>query len=234
MKFALIPLTALFSMLILFIITRLTGSRQISSMSIYEYVNSITLGSLAAQLAVADNETFFTTLIAIVVYGAVTVFCALYTNKNRAFRRYLTGNPVVLMEHGKLFRENFTKARMDIEELCAHLRAQGYFDLSKLDSVVMETTGRISVLPRAAERPMTPRDAKIPVNAERICRNFIVDGQILDENLRAAGYDRAWLEKQLAENGYKHAHEVFLCCEGSDGSGSAVFFAKDVKGGKSL
>lgn len=229
MRFGLAALSAVLSIALVFGIARLTGSRQISSMSIYEYVNSITLGSLAAQLAVAEGETFWYTLIGVVIYGIFTVGSAVLTDKSRSASRFLSGDPIILMENGIPNRENFARARINVDEFCAHLRALGYFDITKVDGVVMETTGQISVLPKASERPMTPNDAKIPVHKEKICRNFIADGLILDGPLSQAGHDRAWLEAEMARTGVRRADDVFLCSEDSDGK--VVFFLKQPKGG---
>lgn len=233
MQYVTIALTALFSMVVLFCVTRLTGSRQISSMSVYEYVNSITLGSLAAQLAVAQGEDFPIMLIGTAVYGLITALCAYLTNKSRTLRRFLVGKPLVLMEHGQMNRRNFARARMDVEEFCAHLRSQGYFDLSRVDSAVMETTGRVSVLSRAADRPVSPKDMKLPVSAERLCRIFVVDGQLISDALRAAGRSEAWLREQMTQKGISGLSHVFLCCESANGD--AWFFGgDDVKTGGSV
>ena len=215
MQYVTIALTALFSMVVLFCVTRLTGSRQISSMSVYEYVNSITLGSLAAQLAVAQGEDFPIMLIGTAVYGLITALCAYLTNKSRTLRRFLVGKPLVLMEHGQMNRRNFARARMDVEEFCAHLRSQGYFDLSRVD------------------RPVSPKDMKLPVSAERLCRIFVVDGQLISDALRAAGRSEAWLREQMAQKGISGLSHVFLCCESANGD--AWFFGgDDVKTGGSV
>ena len=125
-------------------------------------------------------------------------------------RKLLIGRPLILFDNGKLYRENLKKARIDISDFLTHCRNQGYFDLSKLRTAVFEYNGSLSLLPVDTDRPLTPSDVQLEPTQEEIMVNVILDGHINDVNLKKAGFERIWLDKQLHKQGYKNAKEVFL------------------------
>lgn len=232
MQYFLIPLTTLVSLLSLFVITRLTGNRQISSLSAYDYVNSITLGSIAAEMATADDHHFWYTFIAMVIYGIFTFFCAVVTDKSIRLRRLLIGSPIVLMEHGKLYRSRFRHAHLDTEEFTALLRSMGYFDIAQIDSAVLETNGKLSVLPKAEQRPLTPGDMQLTVPAAAMTCTFIHDGVLCEDALKRCGRDRIWLDRQLSSAGIGSIKDVFLASLHPDGT--AAFFTVAVPSGETV
>lgn len=117
---------------------------------------------------------------------------------------------LILFDNGKLYRDNFKKARIDISDFLTHCRNQGYFDLSKLRTAVFEYNGSLSLLPVDDDRPLTPADIELETEQEEIMVNVILDGHISDANLKKAGFERVWLERQLHEQGFHSAKEVFL------------------------
>lgn len=125
-------------------------------------------------------------------------------------RKILIGRPLILYDKGRLYRDNFKKARIDISDFLTHCRNQGYFDLSKLRTAVFEYNGSLSLLPVDTDRPLTPSDVKLEPEQEEIMVNVILDGHINDVNLKKAGFELVWLNKQLHEQGYRNAKEIFL------------------------
>ncbi len=218
MDILLIPLTTIASLLILFLITRATGNRQISSLSAYDYVNSITLGSIAAQMAVSPDAAFWHHAIAMAVYGIFTFLIAVLTNKHQKLRHLVEGRPIVLMEHGTLYREAFRHAHIDLDEFSASLRSMGYFDLAQIDSAVLETNGRLSVLPYAENRPITPSDFKLDVPEDAMTCCLICDGKLSEEALRRIGRDHKWLNDQLHQAKIGSVKDVFFASFHPDGT----------------
>lgn len=125
--------TSIGSLAAMFCITRLIGNRQMSQMSMFDYVNGITIGSIAAEFATSLEQDFWLPLTAMAVYGLAAVAIAWGTCKSMALRRFFNGRPTVLFEHGKLYEQNLAAARMDINEFLTQCRAAGYFDLTQLD-----------------------------------------------------------------------------------------------------
>ena len=209
MDFLGVILTAVLSVVALFIITKLMGHKQVAQLDFFDYVCGITIGSIGAELA-TDLESPEKPLIALAVYGAVSVLLNLMTGKLPRTRKYINGTPTILINGGKISRDNLKKSKLDLSELLLLCREQGYFDLEDIDTAVFEPNGKLSILPRAARRPVTPTDLKIPVKATHIGTELIMDGRVLGENLKRAALDERWLTQRLKAAGYPNAKGVLL------------------------
>ncbi len=204
-----ILVTSLVSIGLLFGLCKLIGQRQIHQMSMFDYINSITIGSIAAELA-TDLERWWEPLTAALVYGLAVVTINIVTCHSMVLRRFFNGKPLVLYEEGRLYKGNLRKARMDSNEFLTQCRIAGYFDLTELEAAVLETNGQISFMPLADRRPATPQDLGLELPPESLAVNLILDGKILWENLKYSGHDETWLNKQLHQQGISHARDVFL------------------------
>ena len=102
------------------------------------------------------------------------------------------------------------KAKLDLSEFMLLCREQGYFNLDEIQAAILEHNGKLSILPKAANRPATPEDLNIAVKKARIGIEVIMDGRIMGENLSRMGRNEKWLEKQLQAQDYKNASEIFL------------------------
>jgi len=202
-------LISLLSVAALFLITKLMGHKQLAQLDFFDYINGITIGSVAAELAI-ELEKPMKPLIALVIYGAVSIVLNKITHKFPQSRKYINGSPTILMSDGKLYRKNMKKASLDLSEFMVLCREQGYFDLNSIQTAILETNGKLSILPVSDKRPTTPADIGIKPKAEYISTELIMDGRIMHENLKRMGLDIKWLEKQLKARGYRDAKEIFL------------------------
>lgn len=159
-------LTALLSVVALFIITKLMGHKQVAQLDFFDYVCGITIGSIGAELA-TELESPWKPLVALVVYGIVAVGLDILCQKLPTARKYINGEPTVLFSDGKICRRNLKRAKITLSELLLMCRGQGYFDLDDIQIAVLEYNGRLSVLPRAVSRPLTPADIGIEENVKR-------------------------------------------------------------------
>lgn len=204
-----IIITSLVSIILLFLLCRIIGQRQISQMSMFDYINSISIGSIAAEMA-TDLETWYQPLTAMIVYGLVTAAINIVTCKSVSLRKIFNGRPLILYQNGKLYKDNLYRAKLDLNEFLTRCRSAGYFDLAHLDSVVLETNGQLSFLPLDQYRPLTPSDIQISPKASGLRINLIMDGKVLKENLVSVGQNEEWLKKQLHSLGIGQISDVFL------------------------
>ena len=202
-------LTSLLSVIALFIITKIMGHKQVAQLDFFDYVSGITIGSIGAELA-TELEEPYKPLIALAIYGLVSMLLTLISLKLPRSRKYINGTPTILMNCGKLYRKNLKKAKLDLSEFMLLCREQGYFDLDEIQAAIFEHNGKLSILPKSANRPATPDDLKITVKSAHIGVEVIMDGHVMGENLSRAGRDVNWLTKQLKSQGYKDAKEIFL------------------------
>lgn len=202
-------LTSLLSVAALFIITKVIGHKQLAELDFFDYITGITIGSIAAELA-TELEEPYKPLIALVVYGIVSVALSLITHKMPRTRKFINGTPTILMNGGVIYRKNLKQAKLDLSEFMILCRAQGYFDLNDIATAVFEHNGKLSILPVSTKRPLTPEDLGLKPKSAHISVEVIMDGRIMCENLKRRGLDEKWLEKKLGEAGYKSAKEIFL------------------------
>ena len=190
--------TALLSVAALFAITKIMGHKQVAQLDFFDYVSGITIGSIGAEMA-TNIESPHRSLIALGVYGLTSVVLNLLARRLPGSRKYINGSPTILLDRGKLYRENLRQAKLDLSELMLLCREQGYFDLEEIQTAVFEHNGRLSILPKAAKRPATPEDLGLEVEAAEIGVEVIIDGRILSENLTRMGRDDRWLTNRLQE-----------------------------------
>ena len=202
-------LTSLLSVGALFAIAKIMGHKQVAQLDFFDYVCGITIGSIGAELA-TELEQPYKPLIALVIYGVVSLLLNLITHKIPRSRKYINGTPTVIFSCGTLYRENLRKAKLDLTEFLMLCREQGYFDLTEIQYAVFEYNGKLSILKSASSRPVSPSDLDLKVNQAEITTEVIMDGQILGENLLRMGRNQDWLEKKLKEAGYANACQIFL------------------------
>lgn len=221
---------AFFSALVLFIFTKIMGKKQISQLNFFDYVLGITIGSIAAQMAFDRELPFHYPIIAMGIYTICEVAISFFSNKSLRFRHLFIGTPLVIVEEGVLIEKNLKKSRLDVNEFLAQVRKAGYFNLSDVYYAVQETSGSLSIIPKSSVKPASVSDMNLVVKQEGLCANLIIDGQIIDENLRNSGHDEKWLMNRLREKNIKDISSVLLAI--CDSSGSLSVYEKNIPGSK--
>ena len=206
------------SELVLFGLSKLMGNKEMSQMSLFDYVIGITIGSIAAEMATALEADFSQPLVAMIVYSLVAIAISEICMKSQKARRFVYGNSLILLNNGKLYRNNFKTAKLDLSEFLMQCRINGYFNLSDIDTAIIESNGKISFLPKSDRRPTVPSDFEIIPPTSSIDVNIIMDGQILYENLENSGHDAVWLQKELVSQGFEKPENIFLATLDRDGN----------------
>ncbi len=223
----------LVSVAALFILTKLMGNRQMSQLSMFDYVMGISIGSIAAEMAANPDAELLRPLMGMAVYAGVDVGINLLNNRSRKARAIFQGKPVVLYDSGTLYYRNLIKAKLDLTELLAQCRNSGYFDLSQLQMVLMEVNGKLSFLPNEGERPLTPSDMRIAPPKKRPAVPRVMDGVLLPERRKATGNDQNWLNKQLTLQGFTDCGDILLATVDADNN-FAVYERDEEKADKDL
>ena len=209
MNFLMLCLTALGSFGALFLVAKFIGHKQIAQLDFFDYITGISIGSIAAEMA-TELEEPWKPLAAMVIYGGATLLLSIVSKRFPRSRKYLNGTPTILMDHGKLYYENLKKAKLDLSEFMVMCRQQGYFDLTSIQTAVFEYNGKLTILPVSSQRPVTPNDMNLAPEQELLFTELIMDGRILDDNLKRMGLDLTWLDKQLKPRHISSPQDVFL------------------------
>ena len=225
MEYLGIFLRALLSLVVLFVFTKLLGKRQISDLSLFDYINGMTIGSIAAEMATGIERNIWVGIIGMGVYGLSVLAIDIIDRKSIRARRFFSGTPTILYENGTFKKKNFARAQISISEFQEMCRINGYYYIDDIESAQMESNGKLSVLPKVEARAATVKDlssgagqgapAKAPVSV-------IYDGRILSGNLKTLGFDERWLEKKLAEKNVARKN-VFLATADRSGSELTIY-----------
>lgn len=200
---------ALVSVVVLFLLTKMMGRRQVSQLSLFDYVNGISFGSIAAEIAISkDDEDILVGIVAMAIYTAVALIFDFLSNRSILLRRFFEGVPIVLIENGKIYEKNFAKAKIDINEFLMSCRKEGYFDLSSVQTAIFEPNGMLSILKKQNAKPDDVKN--VPAVA-------VLDGKIMEKNVLGVGFTREYVEKTLVSRGYSLS-DVFFASLKDDGT----------------
>ena len=210
MEFLTVILASLFSAAVLFIIAKIIGHKQVAQLELFDYITGITIGSIAAELATTLDKPWWKPTVSMIVFGIITVVLSVLTRKFPRSRKFINGTPTIVMKDGKLYRKNMKKAKLELSEFLLLCRQEGYFNLDDIQTAVYEYNGKLSILPMSTKRPLNPEDMELSPEPEHIGTEVIMDGRVIGDNLKRKGLNETWLQKELKEQGYKNAKEIFL------------------------
>lgn len=189
---------------------RLMGKRQVGELEPSELVLALIIADLAAVPMQDFGIPLLAGVIPILTLLSVTMILSVLTMKSVRFRALICGRPSVIVADGKLRQQEMRRNRFTVDELMEELRMQGVTDLTTVKYAILETNGRVSVLLKAAQQPVTagqmdlhPDDPGLPVI-------LINDGRVIQHNLTGRGLDDVWLKKQLEDHHVKRPDQVFL------------------------
>ena len=223
--------TGLLRTIILYILiiagVRLMGKRQVGELEPSELVLSLIIADLASVPMQDNGIPLLSGIIPIVVLLCLDLILSVAAMSSIKFRALICGRPSIVIEKGKLVQEALRKNRFTIDELMEELRCKGYTDLSAVEYAILETSGQLSILPKAGEKPLTAAQFGLTPQETGLPAVLISDGRLLEHNLKARGYEEGWLHKQLIDHGVKRVDQVFLLTV--DESGSVYFAAKEGK-----
>ena len=203
-------LASVFSAIILFLIAKVIGHKQVAQLEFFDYITGITIGSIAAELATTLDKPWWKPTISMLVFGTITVALSIITRRFARTRKFINGTPTIILNDGKLYRENMKKAKLELSEFLLLCRQEGYFNLNDIQTAVFEYNGKLSILPVSTKRPINPEDMELNPKPEHIGTELIMDGRIMGDNLKRKGLSDDWLMKELKKQGYKNAKEIFL------------------------
>lgn len=201
---------ALSSLITLFLITKMLGKKQVSQLSLFDYVIGISIGNFAAEMTINLESNEINGIWAVILFGVFAYLISYLTMKSIVLRRFFMGTPTTLIQDGKILEKNLKKMKFDINDMLEEIRTAGYFDLSQVEYAILEPNGEVSILPKAEYRPLTPKDMKIKVEKEGLCSNVIIDGKIMYNNLGIIDKDEKWLNNQLKAKGYGDISKILL------------------------
>lgn len=199
-------------------ISRILEKDQLRELTFYEYVTGITIGSLAAGLAILIGTSPWAILLALFIFGALTYLLGFVSLKSRAARKLLDGEPTIVVQNGKIMEKNMGRIRYNLDDLLAQLREKGVFNISDVEFAVLEPHGKLSVLLKSQKQSVTREDLQVPGKYAGISSELIMDGEIIYQNLQQNNLDEAWLINELRKQEIHSPQEVTLASLDTQGN----------------
>lgn len=210
MEIGKIFVSSLVSLCSLFILTKVMGNREMAQLSMFDYISSIAIGSIAGEMAAMSTDNLIEPLLSMTILSFTTLGINYLTCKSMILRRFFQGQPLLLYQNGQIYEKNLLSAKLDIGELLAECRVMGYYNIEDIHTIFLESNGKISILPMASTRPVAPEDLNINPVQNTPMANIIIDGKIMKGNLKSTGKNEDWVYKRLRQKGVNDIKEIIL------------------------
>ncbi len=213
------------SIIILFIVTKIIGKKQVSQLSLFDYVVGISIGNFIAEMVINKEVQYIDGVVAMLVFGIFSYIVSWITMKSIVFRRFIIGVPTMIVEDGKIIEAGLKKTNIDINDFLEQCRLQGYFDINDISYAIMEASGDISILPKSNATPIVQKDMKIKGSNATITANLIIDGKFMNKNIKGCNLTLKQIRDELRKQGFTSEDEILL---GIYSNNKMIFYKKDV------
>ena len=205
--------------LILFLVTRIMGKKQLSQLSYFHYVTGITIGSIAGEISAHTDANFLDGLIAIIWWFILTMLMSYVLMYSKRARKLLDDEPTIIIKEGVILERSLKSLRLHIDDVMMMLREQSIFSLKEVDWAIMENTGNLSVLKKIDQLEATRTDVKATMTEPKYFPTDIIsDGKLIHDNLVELDLTEEWVLKKLRKKNIHHVKDVFYAQVQSDGS----------------
>lgn len=199
------------------LLTRLVGKSQVGGLTITDWVNGIVVGSIAANLVTELGEPAAYHVLGLSVFAILTIISQWVSIKYRPLHKILSDEPTVVVHNGQILERNMNKMRYTLDDLTSQLRQKQAFNIDDVEFAIAEPNGQLSVLLKSQAAPLAPRDISIPTTYRGVPSEMVIDGVIIEQNLRQNKVDKDWLLGELQKQGIQSLQEVFYASLDSDG-----------------
>ncbi|EKQ52830.1 MULTISPECIES: DUF421 domain-containing protein [unclassified Clostridium] len=191
------------------ILARGMGRKLISQMTFFDFVVGVSMGTLVANVMVDSSNPTFSSVAALIIVTVLSIGIAFLNIKSFKIRKMTDSEPITLVKDGNIVEENMKNTRMTVGELMMKMREKNAFSLADVEFAIMETDGELSVLTKADKKPVTPLQMNIKTESEGLMKDIIIDGELMEENLKTVGVDKKWIENELKKQNVQEISDVF-------------------------
>ncbi|MCM3765415.1 DUF421 domain-containing protein [Neobacillus niacini] len=189
--------------ILIHIIFRIMGKREIGELSILDLVVFIMIGELAVVAIERPNVRIFDAILPMVILMLIQISMAFFSLKSKKFRDLVDGKPSIIINRGKVDEDVMRKQRYNFDDLMTQLREKDIRSIADVEFAILESSGSLSVI----EKQMTNNEPK----SGDITIPLILDGTIDEENLRKINKTNLWLRQELKKQGYRDIKKISFC-----------------------
>ena len=195
----------------LFFITKIMGKKQVSELSLFDYVIGISIGNFTAEMTLNTDVQYINGMMAVLTFGLFSLSLTKLINKNIKLRRFIIGTPTVLMDNGKIIEKGLKRVNIDVNDLLEEARINGYFDIDEIEYAIMEGSGDISFLPKDKYKSVTKDDLNIKADKSYLSANIIINGEYMEEAIKKTNITKEQLEKIIKKMNLDTPDSILLC-----------------------
>lgn len=192
-----VAVRSIIAFLTLIIYTRVLGKQQMGNLTYFDYINGITIGSIAGTFATDLSSKAWIHFVALTIFTLITIIFQFITMKSRTLSKLMDSDPTLVIQNGKILEQNLHKMRVKFDELTVMLRQKDVFDITTLDYAIMEPDGSLSVVLKPEHQPVTAKDMHMHPPKSKLMTELIIDGVLIKQNLSERHKDIQWLTEQL-------------------------------------
>ncbi len=200
------------------VIARVLEKKRSERLSYYEYLIGITMGFILGNMVIQTGVNMWPSLLALLILAVLNYLLRFTHLKSRVARKLLMGEPVLVVQNGKIMEQNMEKMQYTIDDLLTQLRGQEVFNVADVEFAVLEPDGVLSVLLKSSKQPVTKDDLQLESQYQGLASELIVDGEIVYQNLEQNNLDEAWLINQLKNQQIQSSNEVHLAILDAQGN----------------
>ena len=183
--------------ILLWVFVQLLGKQTIAQRTYHLYIASITMGTIAGNLAFNIKIKFLYFIISIIIMGTVVFMLNLVAVRNPRFGKWIAGEPAILIQKGQILEETMERMGYSLDSLKQGLRGKDIFNIEEVECAILEINGALSVLKKEQYQNTTKQDLPLLSSAGTVPIELVYDGKILYENLSKHTYDEEWLMAEL-------------------------------------
>jgi len=219
MDFWAISLKTTLSFLVLLILARLLGKKQLSQLTFFHYITGITIGSIAADMASQSETPFMGGFLSLICWTVLTGLTSYISMKFPTFRTWIDDEPTIIIKDGEISVKSLKSSRLHMDDVLMMLREQSIFSIQDVHYAILETNGELSVMKKVGLQEATKQDVKIPLTLPLFLPSEIIsDGKIVKKNLEELDLSEEWVMKKLKKHGVNSVSDVFYAQLQTNGS----------------
>ena len=200
--------------IVVLVVMRLMGKREIGQLQPFELVVSIMIADLAATPISNSGIPLMNGVIPILGLLVMDLIISVCNMKSLKVRQLISGKPSILIYRGKIDEKNLKRERFTINELQERLRDNNIMNLGDVEYAILETSGQINVIQKPNKRNAIPEDFGLEPDYEGISYDLVIDGKIMYDNLTILGKDYKWLKTQVKKFGYSPEEALIVTIDG--------------------
>ena len=198
------------------ILSKLIGIKIISQMNFFDFIMGVSVGSMIAKIVIDKDHVVFSGITALLMFTLLTIATSYLNLKSYTARRIMNAKTLILIENGRIIDKNVRKLKITVNELMMKLREKDVFNLEDVQFAIMERNGQLSVLIKSNKKPVTPYDMELNVKNSSLLNDIIIDGKIIDKNLKIAGIDKKWLQSEIKKKNINKIEDIFYAGVGKN------------------